>query len=436
MPYVRERFFKGGSFADLADIRSAARRWCLEVAGQRVHGTTRRQPLAVFRQEACSALGEWDSEPYEMTDWRTAKVHPDHHVAFQYALYSVPSEVCPPGQKVEVRLGSKLVRIYYRGRLFQVHPRKGRGGRSTDPEDYPSELSAYTLRVPDRIKLSASSHGPAVAAYAERLFDGPLPWARIRQGHKLIRLGLLERLDAMRKKQDAGGQTHKKRYAPLDAGHGHQRSDGNCGNGHQILQLCNRRQTLPLLVHSFDGSYLGCPNYSNRVVSPCRRACPPASSYLRTPSCWPMNRCIGSSLVSLSTILRNSSRPTHGRKGTTNSTNGSARRSLLVACSPTASIGRNAQASYHTGTLKVMSIFTTEASIDQTIDTSPRDVLCDLLLELHDLEIFLLPPSYLFVPTSYVQFDRWYLLNSRSQSQCLETQFSCSLFQRRQHLST
>ena len=73
-----------------------------------------------------------------------------------------------------MRLGSKLVRIYHRGRLIKVHPRKGRGGRSTDPDDYPSELSAYTLRAPDRIKLSAASHGPAVAAYAERLFDGPL----------------------------------------------------------------------------------------------------------------------------------------------------------------------------------------------------------------------------------------------------------------------
>ena len=35
--------------------------------------------------------------------------------------------------------------------------------------------------------------------YAERLFDGPLPWAKLRQGHKLIRLGERyspERLDA------------------------------------------------------------------------------------------------------------------------------------------------------------------------------------------------------------------------------------------------
>ena len=199
VPYVRERFFKGGEFRGLSDMRSAARRWCLEVAGQRIHGTTRKQPLVVFRDEERHALGEWDAEPYEMTDWRTAKVHPDHHIACQYALYSVPSATCPPGQKVEVRLGSKLVRIYHRGRLIKVHPRQDRGGRSTDPDDYPAELSAYTLRAPEQIKRSAASQGPAVAAYAERLFDGPLPWAKLRQGHKLIRLGERyspERLDA------------------------------------------------------------------------------------------------------------------------------------------------------------------------------------------------------------------------------------------------
>ena len=100
---------------------------------------------------------------------------------------------------MEVGLGLKLVRIYHRGQLVKVHPRQPRGGRSTDTADYPEELSAYTLRAPDGIKRSAAEQGPAVAEFADRLFDGPLPWSRIRQGHKLIRLGQRytpERLDA------------------------------------------------------------------------------------------------------------------------------------------------------------------------------------------------------------------------------------------------
>ena len=39
------------------------------------------------------------------------------------------------------------------------------------------------------LSAKAAELGPSVADFAERLFDGPLPWARVRQGHKLIRLG-------------------------------------------------------------------------------------------------------------------------------------------------------------------------------------------------------------------------------------------------------
>ena len=197
--YVRERFFKGGDFRGLPHLRSEAQRWCRDVAGLRIHGTTHRKPLVVFQDEERQALISWDGEPYEIADWRNAKVHQGHHIQCHQALYSVPSALCPPGQRVEIRADSKLVRIYHKGRLVKLHPRQARGGRSTDPQDYPKELTAYTLRAPDRIKRSAAEHGLAVAAFAERLFDGPLPWAKVRQGHKLIRLGQRytpERLDA------------------------------------------------------------------------------------------------------------------------------------------------------------------------------------------------------------------------------------------------
>ena len=91
------------------------------------------------------------------------------------------------------------MRIYHRGRLIKTHLRQPKGGRATDPEDYPAYLSAYTTRAPDRIKRSATELGPTVAALSERLFDGPIPWARIRQGHKLLRLWeryTAKRLDA------------------------------------------------------------------------------------------------------------------------------------------------------------------------------------------------------------------------------------------------
>jgi len=77
-------------------------------------------------------------------DWRTASVHPDHHVAYRYALYSAPAASCPPGTHVEIRGDPGLVRIYHRGVVVKVHPRQVQGGRSTDDADYPQELTSYT----------------------------------------------------------------------------------------------------------------------------------------------------------------------------------------------------------------------------------------------------------------------------------------------------
>jgi len=197
--YARERFFKGGSFRDLADLRIQAIHWCLGTAGQRVHGTTYKLPLVVFREEEQVKLLPWDSEPYDVPDWRTVIVHPDHHISYKYALYSAPSNICPPGTKLEVRGDSKLVSLYHRGLLIKTHPRQCRGGRSTDQADYPAGLTAYTMRSPDYLRRKCAELGQSVGLFAGQLLGGPLPWAKLRQAQKLLRLGeryTASRLDA------------------------------------------------------------------------------------------------------------------------------------------------------------------------------------------------------------------------------------------------
>ncbi|MFC1916977.1 IS21 family transposase [Chloroflexota bacterium] len=189
VPYARERFFKGGQFHDLKDLREQARRWCLEVAGQRVHGTTRRLPLVVFQEEEKAKLLPYDGEPFDVPDWHDAIVHQDHHIYYRYAIYSAPDSTCPPGIKLEVRGDSKLVRLYRKGELVKVHLRKPCGGRSTDPEDYPPELTAYTLRSPNYLRQQSAKLGEAVGDFVDKLLSGPLPWSKMRQAYKLLRMG-------------------------------------------------------------------------------------------------------------------------------------------------------------------------------------------------------------------------------------------------------
>ena len=197
--YARGRFWKGGTFIDLADARRQAERWCLEVAGQRVHGTIRKLPLVVFEDEERAHLLPYDGIPYDVPLWKDVTVHPDHHVSVQYALYSAPSTTCPPGTKLEARCDRDLVKLYKAGALVKVHPRKPKGGRSTDADDYPPERTAYAMRAPDRLVRQAVALGPQIGQFAERLLDAPFPWSKLRQGQRLLRLAeryTPERLEA------------------------------------------------------------------------------------------------------------------------------------------------------------------------------------------------------------------------------------------------
>jgi transposase len=68
--YARGRFWKGGTFIDLHDARRQAERWCLDVAGQRDHGTTHQLPLLVFNDEERAHLLPYDGIPYDVPLWK------------------------------------------------------------------------------------------------------------------------------------------------------------------------------------------------------------------------------------------------------------------------------------------------------------------------------------------------------------------------------
>ena len=48
-----------------AQGREQAERWCSEVAGTRVHGTTRKLPLVVFQDAERTQLLRYDGVPYD-----------------------------------------------------------------------------------------------------------------------------------------------------------------------------------------------------------------------------------------------------------------------------------------------------------------------------------------------------------------------------------
>jgi transposase len=186
IPYVREDFFRGEAFRDVAEMQARATTWCRDLAGTRVHGTTRQAPRVVFETVEQATLLPLAPAPFDRPTWGPCTVHPDHHIQFRRALYSVPTRYI--GQRVDVRGDSRLVRIYHRGELIKVHPVQPPGGRSTDYTDYPTERTPYALRAPDHCLRHAERVGPAVRQFMAVLLSGTFPWARLRQAQKLLRL--------------------------------------------------------------------------------------------------------------------------------------------------------------------------------------------------------------------------------------------------------
>jgi transposase len=194
IPYAREDFFRGETFRDLADMQTRALTWCGELAGTRLHGTTRQVPRVVFETVERALLLPLAPTPFDRPIWSQATVHPDHHVQFQRALYSVPTRYV--GQRVDVRGDRRLVRIYAHQVLIKTHPRQAPGQRSTDYADYPAALAPYALRAPDRCIAQGAALGPAVGQFLTVLLGGVFPWARLRQAQALLRLA--ERFGAAR----------------------------------------------------------------------------------------------------------------------------------------------------------------------------------------------------------------------------------------------
>lgn len=52
-----------------------------------VHGTTKRRPFELFKEQERGHLIALPEERFDMPLWKEAKVHPDHHIVFDRSYY-------------------------------------------------------------------------------------------------------------------------------------------------------------------------------------------------------------------------------------------------------------------------------------------------------------------------------------------------------------
>ncbi len=187
--YVRDDYFRGENFGNVAEALVEAERWCKEVAGARVHGTTRDRPLQAFERDELPLLACAPSEPYDRPRWSTVTLRRDHAVVVGHALYSVPFHVSPG--ELRVHSDRATVKLYRGAVLIKTHLKQPAGGASIDPADAPPGKAELVSRDGAALCKLATTYGPSVGVYADRLLDSPMPWRRMRQVYSL--LGLCKR---------------------------------------------------------------------------------------------------------------------------------------------------------------------------------------------------------------------------------------------------
>jgi transposase len=186
--YVKGNFLPLREFRDLADLNAQARRWVLEEAGLRVHGTTREPPLERFARER-ALLQPLPPIAPDLGVWAAARLHRDGHLQFDQSLYSAPFTLI--GRRLWLRVTDTSVAIFEDYRLVAQHLRATRPGtRRTVREHLPPDAQAYFLRDRHWCVEQAARIGPACVELIDRLLADRIV-ERLRAAQGVI--GLAER---------------------------------------------------------------------------------------------------------------------------------------------------------------------------------------------------------------------------------------------------
>jgi hypothetical protein len=147
--YVKRNALAGRRFRDLEELNAWLLEWCLQVADERVHGTTHEKPSQRFLRETLLAVDLRQPSPRERVESRV--VPRDSYVAVEANRYPVPLEWA--GQTVEVRIQLRQVWVTLAGVEPVCHARlegKHQVARWTGPP----------RRLPPRPASSAAAGPP------------------------------------------------------------------------------------------------------------------------------------------------------------------------------------------------------------------------------------------------------------------------------------
>jgi transposase len=173
-------------FYSLSELNDRFRRF-LQDFNQRVmadYGVSRLERFEVEK----SKLLNLPSTPYELCEWREAKVHPDCCIQVDKAFYSVPYQY--RSQSVRVKVTANLISIFdQETRPLACHQRANRVGAVVSCEEhYPDQKLQYNSFDVKKALARAEAVGPNTELLVDTLLSGPRPLRYLRRVQGMFRL--------------------------------------------------------------------------------------------------------------------------------------------------------------------------------------------------------------------------------------------------------
>jgi transposase len=176
--YVKHNALAGRSFVSFGDLQRHLAQWMVEVADERVHGTTKEKPSVRFERDERQALRPLAARTLAVRTRRlTRQISADCFVDIDTVRYSAPH--WHVRETVEVLVKQEQVEIWLRGRCIAQHIRCYEPGTWVrNPAHFEGLFRSDTTTVP-----SPSADEPpcpvarSLSVYAE-LVEGGQPWAQ------------------------------------------------------------------------------------------------------------------------------------------------------------------------------------------------------------------------------------------------------------------